>query len=52
MYDDQRLFKIISALVQKLGGEVTLTESEIDGAPPTTATTDNINQSVILKVDE
>lgn len=49
--DMQSLFNVIAILAKKLGGEVTLTEAELQ-TPPVGVVTRNPNGSITLKVDE
>lgn len=49
--DQQRIFNIIAILTQRLGGEVTVTEAEIQAAPEGVVTI-NPDQTMTIKVEK
>lgn len=48
----QRMAKIISVLVEKLGGKVTVEETEISESPYVTVTRDSTNGTIIIEVEK
>lgn len=49
--DYQRLCDIIAILVEKIGGNVTITTAEMEDPPIATQTTDHINNQLIFTTE-